>query len=82
MVEIPLRDNFMYGIVAHLFEISSDMEILEIKEIKNIAIGTPILHSKQIQTLIQYAEKHAIHIHKVISLFLPTPVRKRILKYG
>lgn len=82
MVEIPLRDALVYGIVAHLTQISSHVDISEIKEIRAISIATPLLHAQQIQAMLRYAEKHAIHIHKVVSLFLPAPVRNRVLKYG
>lgn len=82
MVEIPLRDALVQGIVAHLTEISSQVDISEIKEIRAILIMTPLVHAHQIQAMLGYAEKHAIHIHKVVSLFLPAPIRNRVLKYG
>lgn len=82
VVEIPLRDSLVHGIVAHLTHIASDQDISEIKEIRAISVATPLLHPQQIQTMLRYADKHAIHIHKVVSLFLPAPIRNRVLKYG
>lgn len=82
MVSIPLRDDVTEGIVAMLAECPSDFPADQLKEISAILDQEPILTPWQIRTILSYAERHAIHIHKTLSFFLPAPVRNRIVKYG
>ncbi len=82
LVQIPLRENMVQGLVAHLNPISGDSDTTELKEIDSILQLVPLLQPEQIDTLLRYAEKHAIHIHKVAAFFLPAPIRNRIIKYG
>jgi primosomal protein N' len=72
----------VHGIIANISTIPSHISDIEIKEIQSIAITSPVLNRHQIQTMLQYAQKHAIHIHKVVSFFIPAPIKNRILKYG
>lgn len=82
MVSIPLREDVTEGIVARIAECPAECPIDQLKEICSILDPEPILTSWQIGAILSYAEKHAIHIHKVLSFFLPAPVRNRITKYG
>ena len=83
LVAIPLRDDMDEGIVAQMVQVSSGATVSEdIKEIDKILEISPIFTHEQLRKMLAYATHHAIHIHKVVSFFLPAPVRKRILKYG
>lgn len=82
LVQIPLREHTVFGIIAHLHEIPQDTVTDELKEVERIVEPVPLLQPEQLRTMLHYAEKHAIHIHKVAALFLPAPIRNRIVKYG
>lgn len=69
--------------MAYLAPISPDVPLSEeIKEVSSIIEPLPVFTEWQIRAILSYAERHAIHIHKVVSFFLSAPVRNRILKYG
>ncbi len=79
LVQIPFRNDMTEGIVA---DIVSCVDIPEgIKPIQAILCPTPVLNPAQIATILEYASRQAIHIHKVVALFLPSPVRNRVKKY-
>lgn len=82
LVNIPLRDAEVQGFVAHLADVEVENGAPELKAVISIAEPEPIFHPGQIRAMLHYAEKHAIHIHKVVSLFFPAPIRNRIAKYG
>lgn len=82
LVNIPLRTDEVQGLIAHLADVEVENGAPELKAIISIADPEPIFHPGQIRAMLHYAEKHAIHIHKVVSLFFPAPIRNRIAKYG
>jgi primosomal protein N' len=82
LVQVPLREHEVQGIVAGLSRIPGDADVSELKEVDAILQAMPLFQPEQVATMLRYAEKHAIHIHKVVALFLPAPIRNRILKYG
>lgn len=79
---MPLRDNAVQGIVAGLNRIPENADVAELKSMDSISQAIPLVQPEQVATMLRYAEKYAIHIHKVVALFLPAPIRNRILKYG
>jgi primosomal protein N' len=46
------------------------------------ALTPSLLTPGMIATILRYAHRHMIHVHKVLSLYLPAPYLHRILKYG
>lgn len=82
LVQVPLRGDVAHGIVASLDSIGSEVVTDELKEISRIVEITPLFQLEQIQTMLWYAQKHAIHIHKVVAFFMPAPIRNRIIKHG
>lgn len=81
LVDIPFREEIMHGVVASVLEWPGEIPE-EIRSIASIVFPTPVLSLAQIQTILETAKSSAIHIHKVVALFLTKPVLHRILKYG
>ncbi len=79
LVEVDFASGEYLGVVA-------DIALTEIipeglKLIRRIL--TPALLSPgQIHAILRYAEKHILQVHQVLGLYLPTPLIRRILKYG
>ncbi len=82
LVQMPLRGDVAHGIVASLDSVAHEVVTDELKTITQIIENTPLFQPEQIHTMLSYAQKHAIHIHKVAAFFMPASIRNRITKYG
>ncbi len=72
LVNIPIRDNICYGIVADILPKETETTIPEnLKSIVNIVCTTPLLAPYQFSLVQALASKNFVHAHKVLSLFLP-----------
>ena len=74
LVSIPLRDRICYGIVADIIRITeatAPIDEANLKSIVTVTCSTPLLAPYQFDLVRALAQKHFVHIHKVLALFLP-----------
>jgi primosomal protein N' len=79
LVEVEFGNSPAEGILANFAEISEVPD--GVKPVLR-ALRPPLLTPGMIESILKYAHKHMIHVHKVLSLYLPAPYLNRILKYG
>jgi primosomal protein N' len=73
LVNIPIKENIRYGIVADILSPTTE-EIpasIDIRSIVSIACSTPLLAPYQFRLIHALAHRHFVHAHKVLALFLP-----------
>lgn len=79
LVKIPYGKTEILWIVAKIFVENTETS-LEIKEIIEVIDEKPILSEYQIETIIKISKKYFLAIHRVLGIFLPNPVIKRLYK--
>jgi primosomal protein N' (replication factor Y) len=79
LVEVEFGNGLAQGILADFAETVAIPD--GVKPVLR-ALTPPLLTPGMIATILRYAHRHMIHVHKVLSLYLPAPYIHRILKYG
>lgn len=80
LVKIPYWKEEIHWIVANLNLDFVNSENIEIKNISEIISEIPILSEYQINLIIKISKKYLLAIHRVLGIFLPTPIIKRLYK--
>jgi len=77
LVEIPLRSSLSSAIVSKLSTEPSPEYLENIRSIVSVICGIPLLAPYQLETILFLADRHFVHAHKALSLFLS----KSLVKY-
>lgn len=81
-VEIPYGKKNIFGIIAKISnEDNNQNDNFEIKEIAKIISDEPLLSETQITMILRISAKYIITLHKVLQIFLPSPLISRLEKY-
>lgn len=81
-VEIPYGKKSIFGIIAKISnEKLSQNDDFEIKKITKIISEEPILSETQIIMILRISAKYIITLHKILQIFLPSPLISRLEKY-
>lgn len=80
LVKIPYGKKIISGVIADIFY-QKNTEIEEIKFLESIVYPKPILCPYQIACIKKISRKYLLPIHRVLSIFLSTPLLRRMEKY-
>lgn len=81
-VEIPYGKKNIFGIIAKISDENNiQNDDFEIKEIAKIISDEPILSETQITMILRISAKYIITLHKILQIFLPSPLISRLEKY-
>ncbi|MCK9271959.1 hypothetical protein M0P65_00230 [Candidatus Gracilibacteria bacterium] len=75
IVQVPVKNNVIYGIVAKMNVEYSEQNI---KSIVGITCSLPILDEYQIKTIYDLSSRYFVNIHKILNLFLPQYIFKSL----
>lgn len=82
LVEIPIGKHLDLWIISEILLESptTEKEYFEIKPIIALISETPLITEEMVAMVFQISQKYFVPIHKIISLFLPTPLLSRLDK--
>lgn len=81
LVEIPYGKKMILGIIAELHSENHTDENIELKKIEKIISKTPILSPYQITMILRISAKYLITLHRILQIFLSSPLLARLEKY-
>ena len=79
IVEIPLRDAVVSGIVGRVGIVPATEDV---RSIVGVSCPTPVLDAGTMAAIYAVAHRSYIHVHRVLGLFLPMPVITSLAKYA
>lgn len=80
-IEIPVGNSIDSGIIAHIRDsIPETLSVSDIKPILGVYASIPLFSPVQLDAMLELARLYCIPVHRILSLFFPTPLRSRLDK--